>query len=571
MVAVRKGLLLVFVVLLILLVAAGAALAAKPTRVLIFTFDQMKPEYAKKYDMTNILWLQEKGLHFNKAYTGQMASETVVQHNTIVSGLFPKHMGWSDEVLRDVDNVLGYGAGAIVTTGDLSYADYVKLIEARGYPKLGDYMHDFFGEESVVANFGEKGYQVSSLAASSSDYWVTFSGRKTVTPDDGLPWTGRYRMPDAMMDPGGAPYNNVPAYILGDKRFKISSGNNSGSLTIPQDYYQSQLDKPAWQYPEDGRYAPGPYADHRSGDEWVADAAMKVMENEDWSAIHINFSGIDKIGHMWGGGDVDNVAWDPTNILTEIHMPFQAKNADNQLGRIIEKLKTLGQWDETLVCVLADHGATYGENAYYVDPDNDGKGVSDGGTQSWYYDPNNQCKNTTYGRDGYNNEAMLAPLNANGNLAYSYQSTAIEAWLIDQSWAKKVETAQAIKGMPGVIATYIRDGNRYRLHSTNPMTSAEYGWWKEHGQELVNTMAFKGAADVVGLLKDRTCYGVYGDHGGAQKDVQRIPMVFWAEGIKPAVKGTKFRLADVMPTVLRNMGIPEMAPMDGEAYNLNIK
>ncbi len=26
---------------------------------------------------------------------------------------------------------------------------------------------------------------------------------------------------------------------------------------------------------------------------------------------------------------------------------------------------------------------------------------------------------------------MLAPLNATGNLAYSYQSTAIEAWLID--------------------------------------------------------------------------------------------------------------------------------------------
>ena len=35
-----------------------------------------------------------------------------------------------------------------------------------------------------------------------------------------------------------------------------------------------------------------------------------------------------------------------------------------------------------------------------------------------------------YGPDiGANNEAVLAPLNATGNLAYSYQSTAIEAWL----------------------------------------------------------------------------------------------------------------------------------------------
>ena len=554
MITVRRSLFLVSVVMLLLMVAAGAALAAKPTRTLIFTFDQMKPEYAKQYDMTNILWLQKHGAHFNRAYTGQMASETVVQHNTIVSGLFPKNMGWSDEVLRDVDNVLGYGAGAIVTTGDLSYGDYVKLIEARGYPKLGDYMHDFFGEDSVVANFGEKGYQVTSLAASSSDYWVTFSGRfqTSALPDPTVvPWTGRYRMPAG----------NVPDYILNDDRYKISSGNRS--TVGPWDYYGTEDATPAWLYPEDGRYAPGPYAGHRSGDEWVADAAMEVMENEDWSAIHINFSGIDKIGHMFGGGDVDNVAWDPTDLLTEVHMPFQAKNADNQLGKIIAKLKALGQWDETLVVVLADHGATYGENAYYVD-------AYDGGTQSWYYDPNNQCKNTTYGRAGYNNEAMLAPLNANGNLAYSYQSTAIEAWLIDQSWAKKVETAKAMKGMPGVIATYIRDGRRYRLHSTNPMTVAERSWWAPHGQELVNTMAFEGAADVVGLLKDRTCYGIYGDHGGAQKDVQRIPMVMWAKGVQPIVSGAPFRLVDVMPTVLRNMGIPQKARMDGTAYKLPI-
>ena len=48
---------------------------------------------------------------------------------------------------------------------------------------------------------------------------------------------------------------------------------------------------------------PGPYdTDHESGDDWVADAALKVMENEDWSALNLNFSGIDKIGHMWGGG-----------------------------------------------------------------------------------------------------------------------------------------------------------------------------------------------------------------------------------------------------------------------------
>ena len=30
-----------------------------------------------------------------------MAAETVISHNVITSGLFPKHMGWSNEVYRD--------------------------------------------------------------------------------------------------------------------------------------------------------------------------------------------------------------------------------------------------------------------------------------------------------------------------------------------------------------------------------------------------------------------------------------------------------------------------------------
>jgi len=257
-------------------------------------------------------------------------------------------------------------------------------------------------------------------------------------------------------------------------------------------------------------------------------------------------------------------------------MAFQAKNADDQLGYIRAELKRLGQLDETLIVLLADHGSTYAQNAYYVD-------APGGGNLSWYFDPNNQCVNTKYGRYGVDlngvpvtpgtitNNSALAPLDVDHNLAYSYQSTAIEAWLIDQSWDKKVAEAAAMKTMPGVIATYIRDGDHYVLASKNKMTSAESSWWTARGQELVDTMAFAGGPDVVGLLKDRTGYGIYGDHGGAQQDVQRIPMVMWAKGITPSLRGTKFRLVDVMPTVLRNMGIPQMAPMDGIAYNLNIR
>lgn len=545
-----RVMLMAVVVVAALLVAAAPVLAAKPTRVLIVTMDQMKPSYAKQYDMSNVLWLQNHGANFNKAYVGQMASETVVSHNTIVSGLFPKHMGWSDEVMRDTGNVLGYGAGAIITVGDLSYADYVKLIEAEDYPKLGDYMHQKFPTK-VVANFGQKGYQVESLAASSSDIYVRFGSKKPVGAlyPATLPWQGNYRGTSGVM----------PIYISDDARFKVSAGNAS-------DAYGTDVDKPAWLYPEDGRYAPGPYADHLSGDAWVADAAIKVIQNEDWSALHLNFSGIDKIGHMWGGGPVDTwdtYKWDtdPDKLMAQIHMPWIAKNADDQLGRVIEELKKdPTQWKQTLVVVLADHGSTYAKNAHYVD-------AAGGGNLSWYYDPNSKCANTTYGRAGANNP-LLAPLNATGNLAYSYQSTAIEAWLIDRGWAKKAEMAATMKAMPDVIATYVKWHESYVLASTGKMTKDERSWWAAHGQELVDTMASSTAPDVVGLLKDQASYGVYGDHGGAQREVQRIPMVMYAKGMKHITSDAPFRLVDVMPTVLRNMGIATMAPMDGTAYKL---
>ncbi len=173
-----------------------------------------------------MLDLQQKGVTFPNAYVGDMASETVVSHNVMVSGQFPKHMGWSDEAFRDVDNVLGFGADAIVTSGDLGYDQYVKLIDEWDYKKLGDYLHEKF-PGTVVANVGQKGYQVESMAASSSDYYVRMGSKKKVAdlPDPSVvPWTGTYR---------GAS-GKLPDYIKNDNRFLVSVGQRRPTPTRPR-------------------------------------------------------------------------------------------------------------------------------------------------------------------------------------------------------------------------------------------------------------------------------------------------------------------------------------------------
>jgi len=575
----RKTVFFVVVCLLLLLLLAGAALAATPNRVLIVVMDQMQPGYAEEFKMTNVLWLQDNGINYDKAYVGDMASETVVSHNVMVSGMFPKHMGWSDEAIRDVNNVLGFGD--IVTTGDLGTVAYEKLIRAAGdYPKLGDYLHAAF-PGTIVANVGQKGYQVESMAALSSDIYVRMDSARSISllpTGITVPWTGKFRGPrGAVAGQPVAPGYTLPDYIKNDSRLYISAGNPVPT-TPPtpdgpdvSDTYGTTITQPAWIYPEDGRYAPGPYAGHESGDAWVANAALDIMANENWSGLWVTFSAIDKIGHMWGGGAADTMAtynWDPNDFLQySIHMPWIAKNADNQLGKLIAEVKAedTARGTNTLIVVTADHGSTYGKDAGF-------KGINAlnaGNNFNWYAGKWYAGSTTPSTSDG---SPALKPLMDTGNVAFSYQSTAIETWLVDQSWGMKLAKADVMRTLPGVIATYVRDGDNYVLTSQSAtMTSAERAWWTERGQELVDTMAFSGAADVVGLLADKTSYGAFGDHGGAQMDVQRIPMAFYAPGIKHLVRGTKFRLVDIMPTVLRTMGIAPTRPMDGEAYNLNIK
>ena len=110
---------------------------------MIIVLDQARPDTISRYHMKNVQELQRKGTTFPNAIVGDMAAETVISHNVITSGLFPKHMGWSNELYRDQDNVLG--AGARHVPRDLEHDlqrlrpahQPRQLPEAPGLPRLG--------------------------------------------------------------------------------------------------------------------------------------------------------------------------------------------------------------------------------------------------------------------------------------------------------------------------------------------------------------------------------------------------------------------------------------------------
>ncbi|MBM6399109.1 alkaline phosphatase family protein [Phycicoccus sonneratiae] len=545
-----------------------------PNRVLIVLFDQMVPQYADQFAMPNFRALRDSGTTFDKAHLGYMASETVMAHNVITSGLEPRHMGWTDEAYRDHANVFGKGADQMHITGDLSLADFALIEKNDGvaYPKLADYLHARYPGTSFIT-VGEKSYAVESATGASGDIAVRMSSRRSNVTDNaptgcrnlsipGVPGNGQWRSPAG---------KNVPAYL---NRPDPTDPTLCGRYFVNADKandYGTRAAFPSWLYPGEGnRFVPGNDPAHLGGDTWVADAAIEMMQRETWSGMFVTLGGIDKAAHMWGA-QADTAPQDCTTLAGMTHTRCAAENADVQLGKLRAAVEAVDRekGGRTLVVLTADHGATYGETFL-------GSRAADAGNSNWYYAPpelgvwdagtTGVLDTTTYS----NPSPAIAALNSDGNVQFSYQSTAIETWLLDRSTRAKKATATRMLGLPGVIATYRKNaaGNHFVLQGTNRMTRSERSWWAAHAQSIVDTMAAPDGPDVVGLLHDRTSYGVYGDHGGAQESVQRVPMVFWTPGARGHSTGESFRTPDLLPTVLAAMGIRPTAPMDGRAHSL---
>jgi predicted AlkP superfamily pyrophosphatase or phosphodiesterase len=528
---------------------AGAPEAKKPdrpTRVVQIVLDQLRPEFIHAFDMKNVKALMRSGAAYPNAYLGHMASETVISHNVMTSGQLPKHMGWSDEWYRDTGNVLS-DPGTNHVTGSMTAAQFDTLINAAGYPKLADYLHAAF-PGTVVAAIGQKNYAVHTMGGPGADMRITFGSRVAdCDQDDIVDLTWR--------EPAGV---NVPAYIDGPEcnRFYVDADR-------ALDYGTADV-SPSWMYPVEGNrdMAGGDVVTpdgvrHEGGDVWVTDAAFEVMENEDWSGLLLTYGGIDKAGHMWGGLN-DRPPYPGGDDHT--HMAAAAKAADEQVGRIVQELKRRDLLDDTLIVLTTDHAQQTSKH-YYGE---DGLGR---GNLNWYYGAD---ADETYKTPQPEIQRLIEE--TDGNVEMSMQDSAIRTWLYDRSRTAKRDAARVMATLGGVRATYVLDGNHYDLVWNAPRsrwTKAEWAWWRKHGQEIVNTAAADYGPDVIGLLRDNASYGVAGDHGGAQEAVQRIPIVFSGPGVRARSRpGTAIRSVDIMPTVLRALGIPETHPTDGLAYRL---
>ncbi len=151
----------------------------------------------------------------------------------------------------------------------------------------------------------------------------------------------------------------------------------------------------------------------------------------------------------------------------------------------------------------------------------------------------------------------------------------LRVWLKDQSPAKVAEAADVMEGLADVTAVWRRDGDRYervsKIRWDRMYSGGERAWFARKAQELVDTEAADYGPDLIATLPDDTTYSVLGDHGGIQRTTQRVPIVFAGSYLSHRDLDAEVTSIDIMPTILRAMGIVPTFTMDGTAYPLPYK
>ena len=476
--------------------------SAKPDRVVIMVFDQMRPDYIDRFNLEHFKRLRAAARHYPDAYIGHLAAQTIVSHLVIPTGMAPRELPWQDDAFIDVAGVLGK-PGAAYDADELSQDEVWRFLDRIPRERfLSARINDALGPVFAV---GEKDYAAQTFGGPHASAIVTLE----------------------RVDGRCVPYGvNVPSYIADNPRFSLecSKPYGTGYSTI---------------YALDGsRYVPGDDPARPGGDVWTADAALEIMRREKWSALFLTFGGIDKVAHMLGEQDGRGLV----SVPSEYRLADVLRVADAQLGRILDELEAQDLADRTMVVVTADHGGQR-HDVY----------LGNGRYQS--------CCAFENASDPVEPPYWLNHLNQLGKLRTAYVDSSINLWLADQSEANEQALTRGLQDVSGVTEIYAkrRTGTEYRyeqVYSNLESQSAAFrAWARQYSSELVNTMAGPGGPDLVALMADGYGFGRIGGHGGAQEKVQRIPMIIRVPGEPPSTRTVPMRLMDVAPEVMRVLNL----------------
>lgn len=143
----------------------GSQTAAK--YLVIMTLDAFRPDYLQLAPMPALRALQRAGTTYDRAWVGQLESETPVSHATISTGSLPKHDGvigfeWRDPTTKE-EVLDGWPPG--VLAGKLE-----QDMKAARVASISSIVKGAFPQETIVALSSEKSYAASAMGTWAADY-----------------------------------------------------------------------------------------------------------------------------------------------------------------------------------------------------------------------------------------------------------------------------------------------------------------------------------------------------------------------------------------------------------------
>ena len=381
-----------------------------PKRVLIVLFDQMRPEYADRFDMKNFKRVRDAGTNFNSGVPRLhgLRDGDQPQRDRVRPGAEAHGMG-----RRGVSR-LGESPGRRRRqhVGDrrpdarpVRHARQPRgLPEAGGLPACGVPGHEVHHGRREVIRRG--------VAPTAPDRATSPCGCPAVSPT--------------------CPAADRRARNLGGAVARTRSGKNVPTYLEPQPEVRALLHQlglgqrlrhdrrrfPSWMYPEDGnRFFPGHDPAHLGGDTWAADAAIDDDGARELVG-HVRHAGRRSTRPATCGAPTDD-RQSPRlhgSAAVQTHVRCAAENADGQLGRDARQARRqLGRAGR-------DAGRADGR------PRRDLRQAllrqersRTRGDTNWYY--GRQASTTACLCHTRSRRRRWQPLIATGNVQFSYQST----------------------------------------------------------------------------------------------------------------------------------------------------
>lgn len=497
--------------------SSSQAPAPRPTLVVFFTIDQMRPDYFSRFDRQlngGLARLYHAGAFFENAYQDHAITETAPGHSATLSGRFPRSTGITTNTLGVQDDRAPLLSGASPGASPFRFRgttliDWLRVADPRS--------------RALSISRKDRGAILPLGRAHEEVYWFAPDRFTTSTYyHDTIPtWIARFNARQLPQRYAGQQWT----LLLPEREYQeadsVSLENGGHNYTFPH------------RFPSDSAAAARVLAAFPMMDDVTLQAALAGVEalqlgrGPQTDLLAISLSTTDAVGHAYGPDS------------REIH--DQILRLDRYLGAFLDSLFKLRDSTRVFIALTADHGIqpfpaihaarTRGAVARYADVD------------------------AVYAE-------LLAAVSARG-VDTSALQFAEGMLFVDRSAFARVHVdvdstlrrfADAARRVPGVGRV---DFVRALAQADTVHDAVARRWLHMLSPELP-------VALVVSLEPYAYWAGTsIATHGTPNDEDAHVPIVFWGASVRAGHYGEFARVVDMAPTIAHALGVPPLERLDG--------